>query len=1652
MSIFPAVLHNEQRILERLQDVAGCPRLTRFDFSHQKLVLEDFGGVPLSQSGFFGGHDLEHFLALSEELARIIAAIHERSIIHKNINPPNILILPDNQQVQIIGFGLATTFAEEHPEFAHHSRLPGNPSYFSPEQTGRMNRSVDYRTDLYSLGATLYALATGAPPFDETDTLSLIHAHLARSPIPPRERAPWLPLRVSELILILLAKTLDDRYQSAASLAYDLRQLRKALTVNEPLDQVRLKERDLPLSPRPPRRLYGRDNELATLLAAFASVAEGCVRGLFVAGYSGVGKTALIHEIHRPVTLSRGLFISGKFEQFQHNRPFLAPMQSMHQLCQLLLAEPEAVVERWRQKILSGIGPDVGALFEIIPELAALLGPQAPAPELGPIEALIRLRTLLVALLRQVATPTHPLVLFLDDLQWADQPSLDFISALLEETTADGLLLIGAYRDNEVDDAHPLLRLLRRPASTGKPVQVLTLSSLTVGDLNSLLADMLHNSPDAVRELAAALFARTGGNPFFTIQFLNALFREKSLWPDTERGQWQWDAAAISKQSASANVVDFLVERLAEWGNATTEVMVSAACMGNAFTLGLLALATGDNLRQLADRLVPVLERGILVTLSSLAFHNADPGTPLRFCHDRMQQAVYRLRDDPWLCRLHLAMVRRFAQAGDNPTFQSSAAEHYAAATPLIVSAEERKDARRLFFGAAVKARLAGSFATAERFLHLGIELLPPDPWRNDHPAAFAFHVELHLALFSQSRNVETDEVYNLLATHAESPLRLVDSACLQIISLSNRTRYDDAVRLGCVLLERLGMAAPSGDLADEIEHEMNLFYNQIDNGALERLPNSPTLVDEGLLGAAKLMNGLGPATFFCLPTLSRWLQMRLVRLWIENGFCPSVLFPAGYLIYSTITQRNDYATGYRTACASLATGLARDHGTETARTQHVFGLFNSHWFQPLEEDLVHAHAAFDGLLRSGELEMCCYTFFTSQTALLDTCAHLTEMNAEVAAALTFSRKTGNQHGEQTYLTYRQLVRALEGRTIRPGSFDDADFNEQAHLLAARGNPMALCHFHIYRALTACMFGEKAALITHAEAGVKLTPHINGFYAIALANLLHSLALIRQYRDATITERPALMEQIVENQAWLAARAADAPMNFSHLHDLIEAERLDILDDPWAAFQAFEQALRKAQAHQRPWQNALISELAGQFCMRREMEHAGRPLLTRAHDLYWEWGAIGKARAMQDELPFVDAGRKNNSSGRHGDALDHEALLRASQALASETSQPRLVTRVVELLGQLIGATDTHLLLCDETGCWNLEGGTCNGKALERMTMHEAEERLIIPAGVVRLGLKMLKPLVSDDAVIDSRFSTERHFADMPMCSLLALPVLVRGRVSAFLTLENRLFRAAFTAAQVESISMLCGQLAISIENVRLYQSLERKVSERTHALSDALDFNKTILLNSPLPMGVYAASGQCILVNDAYITLVGATREALMAQNFHNITSWRQSGLLDVCLAVLQERHPKLLEIDIVTSFGKKVLIECRILPTYSNGADILLMQLIDLSERKRVEEELHLAKAVAEAANIAKSEFLANMSHEIRTPMNGVIGMTQLLEMTDLSTEQKGYVNALELSGKNLLTLINDILDLSKIEAGKIMTVPEEFILKQCIYCELA
>ncbi|MEI7849267.1 MAG: diguanylate cyclase, partial [Chloroflexota bacterium] len=701
----------------------------------------------------------------------------------------------------------------------------------------------------------------------------------------------------------------------------------------------------------------------------------------------------------------------------------------------------------------------------------------------------------------------------------------------------------------------------------------------------------------------------------------------------------------------------------------------------------------------------------------------------------------------------------------------------------------------------------------------------------------FAFYAELHLVLYRQALIAQVDETYALLAAHAGTPERLVDPACIQIGSLSTRTDYVGGVRLGAELLASLGVEVPLDDPLSTLERELALLYEQAQANPDDFLPDRMAEPNARLVARAKLMNSVASTASHYQPLITGWVLVREALEWNESGCLENYISMVPGLIMTTIALRGDHVLGYRAARRALEMGLAHERGAETALAQHICAAFVNHWFHPLEEDMELGRRAYDGMMRVGDLDYASVTFVNNLTVTLECGATLSQMHPECDPALTFVRKTGDLHAEQIYVPYQQFTRALEGLTAAPGCFDDDDFKEQEFLSAAANNPQALCIFHVLRGLAAAILADEGALNQHVEMALRLTPTILGTYVSAQLNFLHSLALIQQIRAADAEdERAGLLKRLETNLAWLAARAADAPVNFGHLSDQIQAERLDVLEQPWEALGLYEQAMRKAQGNQRPWHQALITERAGQFYLRQGLEYAGQQLLVRAHHLYKRWGASAKTQAMQQSMPFLVGGQPGTSSNSRDDDLNYEVLLRATQVLASETSQPRLVARVVEILGQLTGATDTRLLLLDDHNQWQLEGGMQGSESLERMSLVEAKERRIVAASVLQLCLKTFKPVVSDDALIDQRFAGDPHFADLPLCSLLALPVLVRGRVSAVLTLENRLTRAAFRESRVETVSMLCKQLAISIENVRLYQSLERKVAERTAELSEVND------------------------------------------------------------------------------------------------------------------------------------------------------------------------------------------------------------------------
>lgn len=1425
-------LQNEQRILARLQGVTGCPQLIRLDLASMELVLADFGGVVLSDSGLLGQVGLEGFLTLAEQLAQILADLHQCGVIHKDINPTNILVRPDDLSVQLIDFGSATTFAAEQVSLDTSNFQAASPAYMSPEQTRRMNRTVDYRTDLYSLGATLYALATGTPPFAGDDVLALVRAHLAEPPTSPSKQSPWMPAQLAEMILCLLAKDPDARYQSAAGLLHDLRGIGAAVAVGSSLSTIELRRHDLPLSPRSPCRLYGRAQECAHLQEAFDG-ARRCIRqGIFVAGYSGVGKSALIHELHRPVALVDGLFLEGKFEQFLSDRPFHAPAQALRQLTQWLSGCSEDKQEQLRQQLLDALGPDAGVLCEAVPELENFIGVQPIAQALGLIEAQRRLRRLLVAFLRTLASVNQPIVLFLDDLQWADQPSLDFIAALLEDVQLDGFLFIGAYRDNEVDTTHPLHQLLQVQLAQGLASQ-LRLEPLDSDNIGALLADMLGQAPTEVAALVEGIFAKTGGNPFFSIELVQTLYREGILRPDTEAGRWLCDDAALAARQVSCNVVDFLMANLAGAQQVVSDELVIAACLGTSCSLAMLALASGSELPELVARLQPALEYGIIESPDVLAFERMAPDAKLHFCHDRMQQAVYQMRDEHWRSRQHLAIARRFADADS-----FLAAMHYAQAPELVEAkceATERDRIRGLFRDAASQAGQVGAFATAERFLRLAIALLSSQPWSTSFTVCSELHTQYHLILYSLARYDEADAVYRLLAEHNNKPLQLVDAACTQIRSLSNRTRYSEGIAIGATLLGLLDQEPPLAALLPALQEELDYLYRQLAVGTLDRLADAPAVNDMTQSAIAKLQNHMIPVAFFAEPLLACWLSVRLARRWLNEGYSDQFIYATACTILATIPLRNDYASGYRVARHALEIGLQRDGGVETARTEHVFALFNCHWFEPLSEALDHARSAFNKLIRAGEFEFASYTFFTSQAAMLGTCNHLAQFKNEIAAAFEITRKTGNLHAEQAFVAFRQLARALEGETVGPGSFETEDCSEYKHLEVIAHNPMARCYFHAYRALSALLFNDREALIFHADAAATLTPYIVGFYPTALVNFLHSFSLLEKLNDAPDAMRETLLLHVGQNQIWLGARAADSPMNFAYLHDLIEAYRFDRLGQPWSALQSFEQAMRWSTEQRHGWQLALIMEHAGTCYLRHGLESCGRHLLNKALKRYQLWGASGKTNAMLAAYPFLDLVRHHGTTTRsvNSDTIDLEALLRASQALASEISLTSLTDRLVTLIGQLTGATDVRFLLLDDAEGWSLEGGLRDQQPLERMSLAMAVERQLLPARSWHLFQKIREPLISEDAVSDSRFIGDLYFTDLQYCSLLALPILTHGTVTAILSLENRLCRAAFTPQRIEMVTLLCSQLSISIENSRLYESLERKVNQRTKELAE---------------------------------------------------------------------------------------------------------------------------------------------------------------------------------------------------------------------------
>lgn len=1446
-------LRHERTILERLAGVDGVAQLLTGPSPAGAMLIEDAGSASLASLVSDGPMDVAQLLALAPTLASVVAAVHRRGVMHKDITPANVMMSDPPRGIRLIDFDLATTFAEERPNFTHQTEITGTLAYLAPEQTGRTGRPVDQRADLYGLGATLYELATGSPPFGTEDPLRLIHDHLVRSPVPPDQRNPAIPATLSAIILRLLAKEPDHRYQSAEGLEHDLSRLHDAWLRgdNEPW---RLGERDFALRLSPPSRLIGREVELDALRAAFANAIVGREHGLLVSGVPGVGKSMLLDELRPMATQSGGWFVTGKFDQHRQDQDSDAVRQALRALGRLLLAEPEDEIVQLRARLLGCLGANAGLIAAVLPEFALLLDTVPDTDESDPLTMQARLRQAGLDLLRAVASQQRPVIMVLDDLQWAAPTPISLIDAVLGDPDLHGLLLVGAYRDADVDAAHPLTAMFSRWQRLGVMPPLVRLANLPATALGTLLGEMLRISPQEAAPLAAAIGARTGGNPFDTLELVHALRRDGAL--TTGPDGWHWDAAELHRHIGRGDVLDLLAARLDALPPSTATVLGIMAYLGGEVQIELLSAASGLSSQGVEDRILPALEDGLLV-LDQVS-------DSIRFRHDRVHEATLARETPEQRVDLRLILARRLAALPDLEVF---AAEQYLHAVNAIQQPAERRRVIDLFRAGARHAGLLANYGLVERFVSAALDLLAPDRPTSADPAdpttvlSAELMTERHAALCSLGRFEEADGVYGAIGELGVGPLDHADATCMQVSSLTSRGRPQEAVALGLDLLRQLGKPAPNDPeaLGVAIGAGMDALYRWVAAGDATDDLRRPEFDDPRILAIARTINRLIPPAFFSDQAIMAWLVVESGRMWDEHGPAPALIGPMSHAAFVISALRGDYRTGEVAVRRVLAVGEARRYEPDTSQARFLYALGTGHWFEPLEDNVRHAHRAREGLIQGGDLLNACFTYSVTVPELTDCAPTVDACLAEVESALAFSARIGLGHSAAAFVPYRQLIRAMRGETDELGAFTDSTFDETAHLDGLAANPTAAAMFHVTRALAAAVFGDSAALERHAAAAMPVLLFVHASYPTVPAHLLQALALAGRIRTAS-GERPELLSELDRRRDWLAARAEDAPGNFRHLLWLVDAERAWAVDDFRAASTAYDAALRDVPPHQRPWHRALITERAALFHLSYGLEHVGHTLLGEARRCYDAWGATAKVGDLDRRYPILrtlTSSQRSSPGARRPidthrsvtiatEEIDLLGVLQASQALSSETHLHLLQSRVATILSSMTGATAVRLVLYDEeSASWLLPAPDGNEDATT--SLERAAEQNMLPLSAFRYVERTREPLVVEDATRDDRFARDPYFAGMECCSLLVAPILTRGEPKAVLVLENRLSRTAFSADRLDGVRLIAGQLSVSLDNARLYASLERKVSERTAALAAANERLEALSLTDPL-------------------------------------------------------------------------------------------------------------------------------------------------------------------------------------------------------------
>ncbi|MGK6310229.1 trifunctional serine/threonine-protein kinase/ATP-binding protein/sensor histidine kinase [Variovorax sp. DT-64] len=1541
------------------------------------LVVDFAGGEPLDRL-IRQPMQIGRFLRLAAAMASALGRLHGRGLIHKDIKPANVIVDPATERVWLSGFGIASRLPRERqppepPEF-----IAGTLAYMAPEQTGRVSRSIDSRSDLYSLGVTFYEMLTGGLPFTASEPMEWVHCHIARQPTNPSERLTSIPIAVSAITMKMLSKTAEERYQSAAGVGRDLRRCLSEWNAQGRIHDFAPGDHDAPDRLMIPEKLYGRRSEVDTLLAAFHRIVAGARPELvLVSGYSGIGKSAVVNELQKPLVPHRGLFAAGKFDQYKRDIPYATLAQAFQGLIRPLLSKNEEDLCKWRDALREALDPNGLLMVELVPDLKHIIGEQPPVPELPPQDTQGRFQLVFRRFIGVFARPEHPLVLFLDDLQWLDAATLDLLEELLTRSDLKHLLLIGAYRDNEVSATHPLVRKLDAIRQGGAVLQEIVLAPLDRDDLGRLLADSLRCEPEHVSPLAQLIHEKTTGNPFFAIQFISTLADEGLLAFDYGEGRWSWNLDLIHAKGYTDNVVELMVGKLNRLPKATQKTLHRFASLGNSAGFDVLRVVCQESIEELHDHLWEAVRAGLI-------FRSNDAYC---FLHDRVQEAAYSLIPQELRAETHLRLGTLLAEHTPAERREEAIFEivnQLNRGSHLITSVEEREKVADLNLVAGRRAKISTAYVSALKYLRAGSVLLAEETWESNYSLMFSIESLLAECELLTGDMSTAENRLSRLAERARSRHDYCAATRLRIVLYTNWDRSDQGLDVFLEWLRRDGTFWSKRPTREEAMREYARTRTLLGGRQIEELVHLPLMTDPEILDTVDVFSEAATPSYFFDEHLSSLVVCRLVGLSLEYGNCDASCFGYVWMAFFAGPRFNNYTDGFRFGQLAYDLVEKRSLIRYQARTYLCMGALVIPWSKHPGSGRELVRRAFDAAYRGGELAFAGYSLERSITISLAVGDPLAEVQKEAENGLAFSSKA--QLGLVHAICGSQLglARSLRGLTAVFGRLDHEGYSERATERDLASDPnLGLAEFDYWvRKLQArSLAGDHASAIDAALNAQRLLWRAAANFEAAEFHLYGALAHAAAFDFAAGDQRRQHLEALVGHHRQIEVWAEHNPVTFENRAAIVGAEIARIEGRVLEAQDLYEKAVRSSHTHGFVHNEAIANERAGCFYAARGFDKIATTYLRDARACYLHWGADGKVRQLEQLYPHLRADKPisepSTTIQTSAELLDLATVMKVSEALSGEIVLEKLIDTLMRTAIEHAGAERGVLVLPrgDEYRI-EAEATTSSGK-VEVQLRQASVTAADLSESVFRYALRTKESVLLQDASGENPFAADDYIRKHHARSVLCLPILKQARVLGMLYLENNLTPHAFTPARMAILKLLASEAAISMENARLYRDL----AEREARIRRLVDANIIGII-------ICDVDGRIHEANDAFLRMVGYEREDLVSQSIRwtDMTppEWRVRDQQQLVPELKTTGSLQPFEKEFFRRDGSRVPVLIGV-ANFEDGGHQGVAFVLDLTERKRASDALRaLQMDLAHANRLATmGQLAASIAHEVNQPI---------------------------------------------------------------------